>query len=237
MDPMISSNTYGATPPSASGGPIPAPYIPDTTDGAPYPILIQYSDERRHPKHQLMFTVVEWNGGTPAATRDLMVTETNLETGRLRDHQVEFFFYKLVGDWPMAQRMGNYWRQHYELDTYPVDAPSTAPSSSAPTLPTDALDTPTAVAVQLIREMTNLPPAASIDEYHHQLLTLVGTTGIFPSLTSAQLSTLAIQFRQLADVVSIIELRDPVAAPTSPDPAPHAHGDAAPTDMEEDPNL
>eukprot|EP00435_Cladocopium_sp_Y103_P072799 s107_g41.t1 len=50
-----------------------------------------------------------------------MVTETNLEIGRPREHQVEFFFFKLVGDWPMAQRMGNYWRQHYGLDTYPVE--------------------------------------------------------------------------------------------------------------------
>eukprot|EP00435_Cladocopium_sp_Y103_P001913 s730_g1.t1 len=237
MDPTISSQTYGATPPSASGGPIPTPYIPDTTDGAPYPILNQYSQERRHPKHQLMFTVVEWNGGTPAATRDLMVTETNLETGRSREHQVEFFFFKLVGDWPMAQRMGNYWRQHYGLDTYPVDAPTPTPPSSTPTMPTDALDTPTAVAVQLIREMRNLPPAASIDEYQHQLLTLVGTSGIFPSLTSAQLETLAIQFHQLADVISIIENRDPVSAPAIPGAAHHLHGDAPPTDMEEDPNL
>eukprot|EP00435_Cladocopium_sp_Y103_P003633 s5700_g1.t1 len=184
-----------------------------------------------------MFTVVEWNGGTPTATRDLMVTETNLETGRSREHQVEFFFFKLVGDWPMAQRMGNYWRQHYGLDTYPVDTPTPTPPSSTPTMPTDALDTPTAVAVQLIREMRNLPSAASIEEYQNQLLTLVGTSGIFPSLTSAQLATLAIQFQKLADVISIIEHRDPVNAPASPGDADHLPGDAPPTDMEEDPNL
>eukprot|EP00435_Cladocopium_sp_Y103_P016846 s2347_g4.t1 len=155
-----------------------------------------------------MFTVVEWNGGTPAATRDLMVTETNLETGRPREHQVEFFFFKLVGDWPMAQRMGNYWRQHYGLDTYPVDTPTPAPPPSTPTMPTDALDTPTAVAVQLIREMRNLPLAASIDEYNNQLLTLVGTSGISPRLTSVQLETLAVH--QLAEVTSILEQQAPV---------------------------
>eukprot|EP00435_Cladocopium_sp_Y103_P014277 s750_g3.t1 len=171
------------------------------------------------------------------ATRDLMVTETNLETGRLRDHQVEFSFYKLVGDWPMAQRMGNYWRQHYGLETYPVDDPSTTPPPSTPTLPTDALDTPTTLLAQLIREMQNLPPAASIDEYQHQLLTLVGTSGIFPSFTSAQLETLAIQFHQLADVISILENRDPVNAPANPGAAHHVPGDAPPTDMDEDPNL
>eukprot|EP00435_Cladocopium_sp_Y103_P017666 s3584_g4.t1 len=118
LDPMVTSQTYGATPPSASGGPIPSPFVSDTTDGAPYHTFNQYSQERRLPKHQLMFTVVEWNHGTPAASRDLMVTETNLETGRPREHQVEFFFFKLVGDWNMAQRMGNYWRQHYGLDTF-----------------------------------------------------------------------------------------------------------------------
>eukprot|EP00435_Cladocopium_sp_Y103_P063952 s1551_g25.t1 len=136
-----------------------------------------------------MFTVVEWNHGTPTASRDLMVTETNLETGRPREHQVEFFFFKLVGDWNMAQRMGNYWRQHYGLDTYPVDAPSTPPST--PTVPTDALDTPMAVAVQLIREMRNLPLAGSIEEYNNQLLALVGGSGISPRLSSVQLETLA----------------------------------------------
>eukprot|EP00435_Cladocopium_sp_Y103_P005104 s3839_g1.t1 len=91
LDPMITSQTYGATPPSALGGPIPSPFVPDTTDGAPYHTFNQYSQERRLPKHQLMFTVVEWNQGTPAASRDLMVTETNLETGRPREHQVQVF--------------------------------------------------------------------------------------------------------------------------------------------------
>eukprot|EP00435_Cladocopium_sp_Y103_P037704 s3879_g10.t1 len=65
-------------------------------------------------------------------TRDLMVAETNLETGRLREHQVEFFFFKLVGDWPTAQRMGNYWRQHYGLETFPSDAvPDPTPAAPA----------------------------------------------------------------------------------------------------------
>eukprot|EP00435_Cladocopium_sp_Y103_P010253 s919_g2.t1 len=122
-----------------------------------------------------MFTVVEWHHDTPTASRDLMVTETNLETGRLREHQVEFFFFKLVGDWNMAQRMGNYWRQHYGLDTYPVDTTPAPPTPS--TMPTDALDTPYAVAVQLIREMRNLPLAGSIDEYNAQLLALVEGSG------------------------------------------------------------
>eukprot|EP00435_Cladocopium_sp_Y103_P036963 s584_g9.t1 len=184
-----------------------------------------------------MFTVVEWNGGTPTATRDLMVTETNLETRRPREHQVEFFFFKLEGDWPMAQRMGNYWRQHYGLDTYPVDTPTPTPPSSTPTMPTDALDTPSVVAVQLIREMRNLPLAASIDEYHNQLLTLVETSGISPRLTSVQLETLAVQFHQLAEVTSILEHRDPVHDPASPGDADHLPGDAPPTDMEEDPSL
>eukprot|EP00435_Cladocopium_sp_Y103_P012078 s4943_g3.t1 len=235
MDPMITSQTYGATPPSASGGPIPTPYVPDTTDGAPYHTINQYSQERRHPKHQLMFTVVEWNAGTPTATRDLMVTETNLETGRPREHQVEFFFFKLVGDWPMAQRMGNYWRQHYGLDTYPVDTPTPPPST--PTVPTDALDTPTVVAVQLIREMRNLPLAASIDEYNNQLLTLVGTSGISPRLTSVQLETLAVQFHQLAEVTSVLEQQTPVLTPSSPGAAAHLPGDAPLDDMEDDPRL
>eukprot|EP00435_Cladocopium_sp_Y103_P053928 s1366_g17.t1 len=150
-----------------------------------------------------MFTVVEWNQGTSTATRDLMVTETNLETGRPREHQVEFFFFKLVGDWNMAQRMGNYWRQHYGLDTYPVDTTPTPPNPS--TVPTDALDTPYAVAVQLIREMRNLPPAGSIDEYNTQLLALVDGSGISPRLSSTQLETLAIQFHQLSQVTTLLE--------------------------------
>eukprot|EP00435_Cladocopium_sp_Y103_P042409 s4600_g11.t1 len=164
-----------------------------------------------------------------------MVTETNLETGRPREHQVEFFFFKLVGDWPMAQRMGNYWRQHYGLDAYPVDTPTPPPST--PTGPTDALDTPTAVAVQLIREMRNLPLAASIDEYNNQLLILVGTSGISPRLTSVQLETLAVQFHQLAEVTSILEQQTPVLTPSPPGAADHLPGDAPLDDMEDDPRL
>eukprot|EP00435_Cladocopium_sp_Y103_P041854 s1881_g11.t1 len=218
-------------------GPNSNPYIPDTTDGAPYPILNQYSNERRSPRHQLMFTVVEWNGGTPAVVRDLMVTETNLETGRPREHQVEFFFFKLVGDWPMAQRMGNYWRQHYGLDTYPIDTPPEETPAGPPTPPTDALDTPTLAVVQLIRELRNLPGAASMDEYHHQLLSLVGTSGVVPAFTSTQLSTLATQFQQLADIVTILETRGPVTTTTSLPVDTSLHGDAHLTDMDDDENL
>eukprot|EP00435_Cladocopium_sp_Y103_P055599 s95_g18.t1 len=235
LAPMITSQTYGATPPSASGGPIPSPFVPDTTDGAPYHTFNQYSQERRHPKHQLMFTVVEWNHGTPTASRDLMVTETNLETGRPREHQVEFSFFKLVGDWNMAQRMGNYWRQHYGLDTYPVDTPPTPPST--PTLPTDALDTPIAVAVQLIREMRNLPLAASIDEYNNQLLALVGGSGISPRLSSVQLETLAVQFHQLSQVTSVLEQQASNLNPSSPGAADDSPDDHPLEDMEDDPRL
>eukprot|EP00435_Cladocopium_sp_Y103_P018069 s2905_g4.t1 len=182
-----------------------------------------------------MFTVVEWNHGTPAASRDLMVTETNLETGRPREHQVEFFFFKLVGDWNMAQRMGNYWRQHYGLDTYPVDTPSTPPNT--PTVPTDALDTPTAVAVQLIREMRNLPLAGSIEEYNNQLLALVAGSGISPRLSSVQLETLAIQFHQLPQATLALEQQASTHNPTSPGTDADSPDDHPLEDMEDDTGL
>eukprot|EP00435_Cladocopium_sp_Y103_P019477 s2236_g4.t1 len=149
--------------------------------------------------------------------------------------EVEFFFFKLVGDWNMAQRMGNYWRQHYGLDTYPVDTPPTPPST--PTLPTDALDTPIAVAVQLIREMRNLPLAASIDEYNNQLLALVGGSGISPRLSSVQLETLAVQFHQLAQVTSVLEQQASNLNPSSPGAADHSPDDNPLEDMEDDPRL
>eukprot|EP00435_Cladocopium_sp_Y103_P013392 s2284_g3.t1 len=235
LDPMVTSQTYGATPPSVSGGPIPTPFVSDTTDGAPYHILNQYSQERRLPKHQLMFTVVEWNHGTPAASRDLMVTETNLETGRLREHQVEFFFFKLVGDWTMAQRMGNYWRQHYGLDTYPIDTTSTPPNT--PTVPTDALDTPIAAAVQLLRAIRTMPLAGSVEEYNNQLLALVAGSDISPRLSSVQLETLAIQFHQLSQATLALEQQDSTHNPSSPgadDASPdHHHLE----DMEDDTGL
>eukprot|EP00435_Cladocopium_sp_Y103_P014111 s5458_g3.t1 len=235
LDPMVTSQTYGATPPSVSGGPIPTPFVSDTTDGAPYPILNQYSQERRLPKHQLMFTVVEWNHDTPAASRDLMVTDTNLETGRLREHQVEFFFFKLVGDWNMAQRMGNYWRQHYGLDTYPIDTTSTPPTT--PAVPTDALDAPMAAAVQLLRVIRNMPLAGSIEEYNHQLLALVAGSDISPRLSSVQLETLAIQLHQLSQVTLTLEQQD-----STHNPSLSGADDASPDDhhledMEDDPGL
>eukprot|EP00435_Cladocopium_sp_Y103_P014268 s5202_g3.t1 len=178
-----------------------------------------------------MFTVVEWNHDTPAASRDLMVTETNLETGRLREHQVEFFFFKLVGDWNMAQRMGNYWRQHYGLDTYPIDTTSTPPNS--PTVPADALDTPIAAAVQLIRAVRNMPLAGSIEEYNQQLLALVAGSDSSPRLSSVQLETLAIQFHQLSQATWALEQQDSTQ-PGADDDSPDGHHLE---DMEDDTGL
>eukprot|EP00435_Cladocopium_sp_Y103_P050513 s747_g15.t1 len=180
-----------------------------------------------------MFTVVEWNGGTDAAIRDLIVTETNLETGRPREHQVEFFFFKLVGDWPTAQRMGNYWRQHYGLETYPIDAVQD-PSASPPGSRTEALDSATVSAVRLITEIRNLPGAASLEEYRNQLLSMVRASEVLPAFNSVQLSTLAIQFQQLADVVAATESSGtlPTAASLSMDTNPNA--DVHLTDVDDD---
>eukprot|EP00435_Cladocopium_sp_Y103_P018882 s5160_g4.t1 len=182
-----------------------------------------------------MFTVVEWNHGTPAYSRDLMVTETNLETGRLREHQVEFFFFKLVGDWNMAQRMGNYWRQHYGLDTYPIDTTSTPPGT--PTVPTDALDAPLAAALQLIRTIRNMPLAGSVEEYNNQLLALVAGSDTTPRPSSVQLETLAIQFHQLSQATLALEQQDSTHNPSSPgadDDSPDEH---RLEDMEDDTGL
>eukprot|EP00435_Cladocopium_sp_Y103_P003255 s6095_g1.t1 len=93
-------------------------------------------------------------------------------------------------------------------------------------MPTDALDTPYGVAVQLIREMRNLPQAGSIDEYNAQLLALVEGSGISPRLSSTQLETLAIQFHQLAQVTDHLEqqaanLSPPVLGRADDSPADH----------------
>eukprot|EP00435_Cladocopium_sp_Y103_P059735 s1376_g21.t1 len=202
---MDYSTTYGATPPLSSGTPLPPPFVPDTTDGALYPILNHYSHERRSPKHQLMFTVVEWNGGTETASRDLMVTETNLETGRPREHQIEFFFFKLVGDWPQAQRMGNYWRQHYGLDTYPIDTAPPSPLEAPTVSATTALDPAMVSAVRLITEIRNIPGAASLEDYQAKLIDMVRRSDVMTSFNSLQLTNLAIQLQQLSEVVASLE--------------------------------
>eukprot|EP00435_Cladocopium_sp_Y103_P023614 s3879_g5.t1 len=196
LEAMAYSTTYGAAPPTSSGMTTTTPFVPDTTDGAPFPVLNQYPNERRHPKHQLMCTVVEWNGGE---TRDLMVGETNLETGRLREHQVEFFFFKLVGDWPTAQRMGNYWRQRYGLETFPTDPVPDRPLATPAASGTETLDEATVYAAQLMTVLRNLPAATS---NHSQLVALVRDSEILSHFSTVDLNTLATQIHQLAELVS-----------------------------------
>eukprot|EP00435_Cladocopium_sp_Y103_P036069 s728_g9.t1 len=128
-------------------------------------------------------------------------------------------------------RMGNYWRQHYGLDTYPIDTTSTPPSS--PTVPADALDTPIAAAVQLIRAVRNMPLAGSIEEYNQQLLALVAGSDFSPRLSSVQLETLAIQFHQLSQATLALEQQDS-AQPDADDDSPDGHHLE---DMEDDTGL
>eukprot|EP00435_Cladocopium_sp_Y103_P070324 s1543_g35.t1 len=161
-------------------------------------LLDQYR-MKRMPKHQLTFTVCEWEGG---ARRDLQVSEHNLETNSVREHQAEFFFYKLLGDWHTAQKLGNYWRQHYDLDTLPIEqVPDPAPSTGA--LPgLEALDPATVYAAQLMTMFRFLPPTASPEQQRSQLLTLVQDSEVRNLFTPIDLNTLATQIHQLDDLVS-----------------------------------
>eukprot|EP00435_Cladocopium_sp_Y103_P073970 s863_g46.t1 len=177
-----------------------------------------------------MFTVVEWNGGTLTASRDLLVTETNLETGRPREHQIEFFFFKLVGDWSQAQRMGNYWRQHYGLDTYPIDD---APSSSPTAPPTSTTPTTLVSVVRLIQEIRDIPGATSLDDYRSQLIDLVQRSNVMSFFSPLQLTNLAIQFQQLSEVVAFLE---PPPPDTSSSMAAHPADDVTLTNVD-DANL
>eukprot|EP00435_Cladocopium_sp_Y103_P075960 s26_g71.t1 len=155
----------------------------------------------------------QWQTHQFSASRDLMVSETNLETGRLREHQVEFFFFKLVGDWPTAQRMGNYRRQHYRLETFPIttvpDSPPTTPAASG----TATLDPAMVSVVRLMTEIHNLPPAPSLAQSQSQLLAMVRDSDVLTEFNTVQLNTLAAQIHQLADLVA--------AAHSSPLETPH----------------
>eukprot|EP00435_Cladocopium_sp_Y103_P022694 s2810_g5.t1 len=191
---MDYNTTYGAT----STAPA-APFIPDNTDDERAPIPADPAGMKRLPKHQLTFTVCEWNGGTHS---DLQVAEHNLETNSFREHQVEFFFYKFAGDWHTAQKMSNYWRQHYGLDTLPMD-PVSAPDPPAGVLPDlTTLDPATVYAAQLMTVFRSLPPAASPDQKQSQLVTLVQDSEVRNMFTPIDLNTLATQIHQLADLLS-----------------------------------
>eukprot|EP00435_Cladocopium_sp_Y103_P050797 s1106_g15.t1 len=191
---MDYNTTYGAT----STAPA-APFIPDNTDDDRAPIPAGPAGMKRLPKHQLTFTVCEWNGGTHS---DLQVAEHNLETKSFREHQVEFFFYKLVGDWHTAQKMGNYWRQHYGLDTLLMD-PVSAPDLPTGVLPdVTTLDPATVYAAQLMTVFRSLPSAASPEQQRSQLVTLVQDSEVRNMFTPIDLNTLATQIHQLADLLS-----------------------------------
>eukprot|EP00435_Cladocopium_sp_Y103_P059526 s301_g21.t1 len=116
-----------------------------------------------------------------------------------------------------------------------LNQPPTPPTPS--TMPTDALDTPYAVAVQLIREMRNLPLAGSIDEYNTQLLALVEGSGISPRLSSTQLETLAIQFHQLAQVTDHLEQQAATHSPPVFGAADESPADHPLEDMDDDSGL
>eukprot|EP00435_Cladocopium_sp_Y103_P037923 s225_g10.t1 len=173
--------------------------IPDATDHDRAPIPVIPAGMKRIPKHQLTFTVCEWHGGTQT---DLQVAELNLETNSFREHQVEFFFYKLVGDWHTAQKMGNYWRQHYGLETLQMD-PVPVPDPPASVLPdVSTLDPATMYAAQLMTVCRSLPSAASPEQQRSQLLRLVQDSEVRNLFTPIDLNTLATQIHQLADLLS-----------------------------------
>eukprot|EP00435_Cladocopium_sp_Y103_P025481 s183_g6.t1 len=69
---------------------------------------------------------------------DLQVQEINMVRGSNRESRVEYFFHRLVGDWNQAQRLGNYWRDHYNVPTLPVDPVEVDPPSSIPAAFTSA---------------------------------------------------------------------------------------------------
>eukprot|EP00435_Cladocopium_sp_Y103_P049099 s2382_g14.t1 len=143
----------------------------------------------------------------PDATDDdrVPVAELNLETNSFREHQVEFFFYKLVGDWHTAQKMGNYWRQHYGPETLPVD-PVPAPEVRDPTagvLPdVSTLDLATVYAAQLMTVCRSLPPAAFPEQQRNQLLRLVQDSKVRNLFTPIDMNTLATQIHQLAGLLT-----------------------------------
>eukprot|EP00435_Cladocopium_sp_Y103_P041607 s2941_g11.t1 len=204
---MDYDTTYGA----ASTAPA-APFIPDTTDDDRAPVPVDPAGMKRFPKHQLTFTVCDW--GTQ---RDLQVAEHNLETNSFREHQVEFFLYKLVGDWHTAQKMGNYWRQHYGLDTLPVDpvpdpAPPTGVLHQLPDV--SALDPATVYAAQLMTVFRSLPQQDHPEQTRSQQLTLVQDSEVRTMFTPLDLHTLANQIHGLADLLS---------EATPPPPPPDVH--------------
>eukprot|EP00435_Cladocopium_sp_Y103_P072358 s357_g40.t1 len=104
------------------------------------------------------------------------VSEHNMDTGSFREHQVEFFFYKLVGDWHTAQKMGNYRRHHYGLPTLPVDpveATSPPPGVHFRLDDVSALDPATVYAAQLMTTLRSLPQPALPDVTRAQVTSLV----------------------------------------------------------------
>eukprot|EP00435_Cladocopium_sp_Y103_P071919 s357_g38.t1 len=131
------------------------------------------------------------------------VSEHNMDTNSFCEHQVEFFFYKLVGDWRKAQKMGNYWRQHYGLPTLPVDP---VPDTSPPTgvlhhiADVSALDYPTVYAAQLMTALRSLPQPALPEETRNQMLNLARDSQLL--FTSQDLHILGHQIHQLADFLS-----------------------------------
>eukprot|EP00435_Cladocopium_sp_Y103_P042091 s1761_g11.t1 len=143
---------------------------------------------------------------------DLQVQEINMVRGSTRDSRVEYFFHRLVGDWKEAQRLGNYWREHYNVPiwretSHPPPDPSATPSASlGPSVNSladiSALDPATVSVAQLLTTLRALPHPTTPQESQDQLTTSLQGTQLPHLFTASDLSLLGDQLHQLAALVS-----------------------------------
>eukprot|EP00435_Cladocopium_sp_Y103_P031731 s1543_g8.t1 len=140
------------------------------------------------------------------------VQEANTVRGSMRESKIEYFFHRLVGDWNQAQRLGNYWREHYGLPALPLDpveavppAPGPSSTSSAPAAPvhhsladTSTVDPATVYVAQLLTTLRSLPQPAPPQETRDQMTALVQDFQLGTLFTPADLSFLGDQLHQLA---------------------------------------
>eukprot|EP00435_Cladocopium_sp_Y103_P051496 s2195_g16.t1 len=132
------------------------------------------------------------------------------------DSRVECFFCRLVGDWDQAQRLGNYWREHYNVATLPIapvegshpvpDPSDTTSAQSAPTgtalADTSTLDPATVYAAHLLTTLRSFPQPATPQETRDQMAALLADAQPPALITAGDLSFLGDLLHQLSAFVA-----------------------------------
>eukprot|EP00435_Cladocopium_sp_Y103_P061006 s747_g22.t1 len=119
--------------------------------------------------------------------------------------------YRMIGDWRTAVRIGNYWRDHYNIPhahEVPDDEPNPDAGTSAfpgqapdPSAALSSLDTPTRLMAHVIQVLRELPPTLLPQQMRMHMNHLIDSTELHTRVHLPELEMLAMHMDILAGFV------------------------------------